>query len=97
MEKVYLLNKIDETDVDNCYCLGVYTSKELAEQALNLYLDEWARNDDKERRAIKQELNIKTMKLDVAPPSWNVLVKNKWGRILENFSKTLDKIDKGMI
>ena len=91
LDKVYLLNKFDENDTDNCYCLGVYTTITLAEKALELYLDEWAGDDDEERRAIKQDLNITVMKLDAAPPSWNVLVKNKWEKILENFSKTLDK------
>ena len=91
LDKVYLLNKFDENDTDNYYCLGVYTTITLAEKALELYLDEWAGDDDEERRAIKQDLNITVMKLDVAPPSWNVLVKNKWEKILENFSKTLDK------
>ena len=91
LDKVYLLDKFDENDTDNCYCLGVYTTITLAEKALELYLDEWAGDDDEERRAIKQDLNITVMKLDVAPPSWNVLVKNEWEKILENFSKTLDK------
>ena len=91
LDKVYLLNKFDENDTDNCYCLGVYTTITLAEKALELYLDEWAGDDNEERHAIKQDLNITVMKLDVAPPSWNVLVKNKWEKILENFSKTLDK------
>ena len=90
-DKVYLLNKFDESDTDNCYCLGIYTTITLAEKALELYLDEWAGNDKEERRAIEQELNIETMDLDVAPPSWNVLVKKKWEKILENFQKGVDK------
>lgn len=77
LDKVYLLTKFDGNDTNNYYCLGVYTTITLAEKALELYLNEWAGDDDEERHAIKQDLDIIVMKLDVAPPSWNELVKNK--------------------